>query len=183
MTDAAILQILGNFSEAEINEFTRYRHNRVFKKGDLLVPAGSVNQSIYFLKQGALVQYQNLDEDNRQYENLYVANDWVFNPALLTGSAHSQVCLQAFTPCELVELTLNSVHRLISFSPAFFALNRVMRTVTDRLSFLQTIQTPDEKYEALLRARPEIVQTFPLKIIASYLKISPETLSRVRSRV
>lgn len=43
--------------------------------------------------------------------------------------------------------------------------------------------SPEEKYRDLLERKPEFLQTFPLKILASYLRIAPETLSRIRKRV
>jgi len=43
--------------------------------------------------------------------------------------------------------------------------------------------TPLQKYQYILDHRPDLIQQFPLKIIASYLKITPETLSRVRDKL
>ncbi len=43
--------------------------------------------------------------------------------------------------------------------------------------------TPEERYTKLLRLRPNVLQRTPLKIIASYLGITPESLSRLRKRV
>jgi hypothetical protein len=43
--------------------------------------------------------------------------------------------------------------------------------------------TPLEKYQFVLQTRPQLVQVFPLKMIASYLKVTPETLSRVREKL
>lgn len=43
--------------------------------------------------------------------------------------------------------------------------------------------TAKERYEAMIKARPEIVQKVPLNIIASYLGISPQHLSRLRKEI
>jgi hypothetical protein len=42
--------------------------------------------------------------------------------------------------------------------------------------------SPEEKYAMLLSTKPQIIQSFPLKQIASYLCMTPETLSRIRRK-
>ena len=43
--------------------------------------------------------------------------------------------------------------------------------------------TPQERYEALLRRCPDLLHLVPLKELASYLRVRPETLSRIRRRI
>jgi len=45
------------------------------------------------------------------------------------------------------------------------------------------VMTPTEKYRYILSNKPQLIQKFPLKYIASYLNITPETLSRVRATI
>lgn len=43
--------------------------------------------------------------------------------------------------------------------------------------------SPEEKYEKLLNEKPQYIQVFPAKTIASFLNMTPETLSRVRRKL
>ena len=59
-------------------------------------------------------------------------------------------------------------------------LGRIITQMSDRISSLQYM-TAREKYEQLLKDHPDIILRAPLGTIASYLGISQETLSRIRS--
>jgi hypothetical protein len=78
---------------------------------------------------------------------------------------------------------MHKMHEMIGLSPAFFQLARVLEPVHSRTHLFDNQLTPLEKYQYILQHRPGLLQAFPLKIIASYLKITPETLSRVRDKI
>ena len=77
-------------------------------------------------------------------------------------------------------MTVYSLHNLIEISPVFFQLGKLLQPTTLRTQFYDDSMTPIEKYKYVLEHRPQLLQRFPLKYIAAYLKIAPETLSRVR---
>lgn len=58
-----------------------------------------------------------------------------------------------------------------------------MESATERIHLFDNALNPIEKYNYILANKPELVQAFPLRMIASYLKITPETLSRVREKI
>lgn len=95
----------------------------------------------------------------------------------------SESFVQAYAESEILELTVQSLHGLIAESPAFLQMGRILEQATARVHFFDNDLTPIQKYEHLLNNRPQLLQKFPLKIIASYLKITPETLSRVREKL
>ncbi|MCY1549131.1 hypothetical protein D9M68_852860 [compost metagenome] len=80
------------------------------------------------------------------------------------------------------EISINAIHQLIAASPAFYQLGGLLQKGTERLHYLETTNSASEKYRLLLAEQPEFLQAFPLKMIASYLKITPETLSRLRAK-
>jgi CRP-like cAMP-binding protein len=181
MNDSELLSSVGNFSEHEVDMFKSHRQIRTFRKNEQILKIGEVCKSIYFLKKGAAVQFQNVDEIERIYIDLHVEHDWVINHKSFVSQSPSTNCIETFTDCEVVEITMYSIHRLFEMSQAFFQFNRLLNQVTRRLDFFDQNQSPVQRYNSLFRDNPEIIRTFPLKIIASYLKIAPETLSRIRS--
>ncbi|MEO5563434.1 MAG: hypothetical protein ABIR18_08365, partial [Chitinophagaceae bacterium] len=56
----------------------------------------------------------------------------------------------------------------------------IFEQATSRVHFFDNRLNPTEKYQYILDNKSGLLQKFPLKLIASYLKITPETLSRVR---
>lgn len=108
-------------------------------------------------------------------------NDFALDQSSFTSQKPSLFNMQALEDCELIELTVQSLHSLITMSPTFFALGKILDANT-RANYAH-LKTPEEKYLALIQNRPQVIQRFPLKYIASYLNMTPETLSRVRGKV
>jgi CRP-like cAMP-binding protein len=85
----------------------------------------------------------------------------------------------------LVELTRNDMLLLCDKYPGFDRLCRIIVTKTmlqlqQRVVAIQ-FETAQQKYENLIKIRPDITQRVPLGHIASYLGITFETLSRIRN--
>ena len=62
-------------------------------------------------------------------------------------------------------------------------MGKLLDQAVSRIEFYDNNNSPDEKYVHLLENKPIVIRKFPQKVIASYLKITPETLSRVRKRI
>ncbi len=183
-TDActAMLRQAGSFSNADVALFEAHSVWQSMEQGDYVVKAGDMVQAVYFLQEGAAIQYRNDDNQVMLIKDLHTAGAWcMVLPALLTQQP-SQVFLQAFTTCRMRVLYLNALHYLITQSAAFLYVSTLMERSTARLQLLDQLTTPIEKYKYLMQERPEILQQFPLRHIASYLNITPETLSRVRRK-
>lgn len=61
-------------------------------------------------------------------------------------------------------------------------LEKSMLEAIERLEF-HSVMLPDQRYEYLMQHRPEILEKVPLKYIASYIGITPVSLSRLRARL
>ena len=105
----------------------------------------------------------------------------MFNHVSLIDQSPSKTTIKAFTKSEVIELSLSSLHNLIANSQAFVQLGRIFNQPKNRIYLFDNSLNPTQKYNYIKEAKPLISQIFPIKMIASYLKISPETLSRVRA--
>ena len=182
MSDLESLGSIGHFCENELEMFKSYKQIRFFKKNEKILSVGEVCRSIYFLKKGAIFQYKFKNDIEKMYVNLHVENEWVVNYKSFISQRPSDDCIEAFTDCEVIEITIYALHKLIENSQKFLQFARILSPITDRLDFFDQDHTPAEKYDFLIHHNPKIIQTFPLKAIASYLKMTPETLSRIRSK-
>ncbi|WP_106793495.1 Crp/Fnr family transcriptional regulator [Aquimarina sp. Aq78] len=184
--DESILELLkraGEFSEKESLLLRQELQYRKLEKDDFLLKKGDTCSSVYFVISGSLYQY-NIDSDlDKNFIDLYVSNDWVISHKSFTSRTPSKYSIQAFEESSVYELSIESMHKLIGLSQSFLQMGKILEESTSRIDFFDNNNTPDEKYNYLLKSKPKLIHKFPQKIIASYLKITPETLSRVRKRI
>ncbi|WP_350293941.1 cyclic nucleotide-binding domain-containing protein [uncultured Croceitalea sp.] len=178
-----IINKIGKFNDEELlllkNELQSYE----LKKGDNLLKVGEVCSSLWFVVSGSFYEYGINPELDKVVIDLYTTNDWVINHKSFSTRKPSEYAIQAYKKSVVHELTIDSVHKLISKSQSFLTMGRILEESTSRIDFFDNNSTPDDKYDFILKNKPQLLQEFPQKIIASYLKITPETLSRVRKRL
>ena len=152
---------------------------RQFKKNQLLLAEGMICRSVLLVLSGAVYQFSVSDIEENVID-FYIEDDWVMNYPSFVGQKPSTTSIKAYTDCEVLELSIHTLHHLIEVSPTFFQLGKVMEQGMARIHYFDNALSPLQKYNHLVETKPQLLQQFPLKMIASYLKITPETLSRVR---
>ena len=180
---AAILNKIGHFSEADIQLLENRISQKQVKKGEVILKQGEVCKSVHFIIKGAFLQYNFKDEIEQNVIDLHFEGDWFLSHQSFISQKPSETIIEAYAESVVFEININTLHHLIGLSPAFFQLGKVLEQINSRTHFFDNSLTPLQKYQYLIEKRREIIQTFPLKIIASYLKITPETLSRVREKL
>ena len=177
-----ILHTTGHYTEEEIRLFEASVTQRKFAENEILLHQGQVCKSIYFLLQGSAYQYRQLPDAN-QVVDLHVGGEWFTNYQSLIPQTPSELTVSTFGECVILEMDLNVVHYLVGRSLAFLQLNKALEGATARMKFLERAMSPNEKYSLVMNQRPELIRAFTLKMLASYLQITPETLSRVRKSI
>jgi CRP-like cAMP-binding protein len=154
-------------------------------KGEYLLTEGKVCKQLYFLEQGALRGFYNLEGKEITYwfgfENDFVTSFHSFitqkpsveNIQLLEGSI-----LWSISKETLSDL-FNQFHEIETL--VRIAYEKYYIQLEERFINAQ-FKTAAELYENLVKQTPHILERVPLGQIASYLGISQETLSRIRSR-
>jgi CRP-like cAMP-binding protein len=154
-------------------------------KNDYLVREGKICRHLYFLERGALRGYYNLDgkeithwfafaEDFvTSFHSFTTQQPSVENIRLLEGSI-----LWAISKEKLTGL-LRRFHEIESL--VRIAYEKYYIRLEERFVNAQ-FKTAAERYAQLLEETPYILERAPLGYVASYLGISQETLSRIRSR-
>jgi CRP-like cAMP-binding protein len=184
-----LIQFLSQFDElnkSEINELARLMTVKEFKKNKLLVKQGQFCNLCYFLLKGCLRQYIVTDGAEKtiaiyteqQAVNFYTnqGNEKasesflvsVEDTVVLVGNPEKDQALFSQFP-KLVEITRKMMEKDFGEMQNSFA------------KFITS--SPEERYLSLLKERPELLQRVPQTIIASYLGITPESLSRIRKRI
>ena len=178
-----ILKKIGHFSSKDIAIFEESLIKRGVQKGDILLRQGQVCQTVYFIAKGAFIEYNFRNEIEQNIIDLYTETEWLLNKQSFVRQEPSETIIEAFVESVVFELDIHKIHNLVAQSPAFLRLGSILEPTHSRLLFFDNSFSPLQKYQHILENRREIIQAFPLKIIASYLKITPETLSRVREKI
>jgi len=178
----ASIQSFGSFSEKDLSFFESKLTARTVLKSDLILKEGALCQAIYFIIDGSCIHLLPSANGTDTVVNLYTKRSWLTDYQSFTSQKPAIAFIQAFEDCQLAVLGINVLHELIQYSPIFFKAGRLLEMMqyTD-ITALNL--SPEERYRDLLERRPELLQTFPLKTLASYLRIAPETLSRIRKRI
>lgn len=172
-------------SAESVSALTEISEVQSFKKGEFVQQAGSVCRTIYFVKSGILriFYYKKALEvtESFEFENTFVARI----RSLFSGNP-SRKSIEALENTELIAINAIKLFELYDQHPDLERLFRkvmeqgYVKTIT-RIESLQ-FQTASERYNELIRENPDIILRVPLKVIASFLGITPESLSRIRGQ-
>lgn len=158
-----------------------------YKKGTILLRQGDVPTTCYFVLQGCIRQYS-LDETGKEVtSNFYTEEQAISNFNHHKGDKASAYSLTCLEDCILVVGDLDTEKGMYNKHSQLETMTRTMieynfGEVQDELaSFIAS--TPEERYKALLQKRPYLVDRVPQHQLASYLGITPESLSRIKKRI
>ena len=148
----------------------------------VLINEGEVSQNIYFIKKGCLRLWCNNNGTDITFQ-FFFENQAV---SCLLGRKPSMFTLESIEPSKIVMLQKENFKRLLNEIPEM--KDGFLEIILNRLEdysklFLSRIKdNPQKRYEELLKENPKIMQRVPQHYIASYLGITPVSLSRIRNR-
>jgi len=150
----------------------------------LLTP-GSVADHLYFIEKGVIRSY--VKEEERQITTWITEENEIIGPTRTIGTNNlCQEYLQALEDTDLVALPVDFTEFIFNTYPETNVVGRRIweyyyRKAEERAHICR-ITSAEKKYKHLMETRPELINRISLKYIASYLGMTLETLSRVRSR-
>jgi CRP-like cAMP-binding protein len=169
-------------SDAEARAIQEGARVRFFPKGTLLAEEGASVRDSYFILQGCIREYCAL-RDEEQTTNFFTEGEW----ALSLDSSPSVcywVCNEDTTAVvgneEAARELFRRFPRLESVSQ--MVMERVFAKYRRDVAAYRS-DTPEQRYERLLRERPSLLQRVAQYHIASYIGVQPESLSRMRKRL
>lgn len=153
-------------------------------KGTSLIDIGKLTDKAYFILSGYLKYFKAIDSGEELIIHLYCPNNFATSLNDFFLVKKSEETLQTITDCELLYITRTDLEKLYSTSYKWQTFGRKLmesfliekeERIIDLLSL-----TAHDKYLKLLSDQPDIIQNIPVKYIASYIGIQPESLSRIR---
>lgn len=155
-------------------------------KDDYFIREGQLNRLIGFIVKGCMMCSFNKNGKDH-IEEFSFENEFISDYRnLLTGSVSDKniICLE---DTELYVVNFEHLKLMYDHNPIF---DRVGRLIAEALfmnwqekakSFL--IDDAEERYMKLLQSKPNLLQRVPQYLVASYLGVNPETLSRIRKKI
>lgn len=153
------------------------------ERNEYLNVKGCRDMNFYFVESGSLKIYFE-DDYEEQIIRLGYSNEFIgFLDAILSGQP-SDLYIQALKKCELKIITKPVFDQFIQTDIAHLKLwnkllERALLQQIDREKDILTF-SPMKRYQNVLKRSPRLFQEIPAKYIASYLRMSPETLSRLK---
>lgn len=171
-------------SEEEFRQFCTSFKPKKLRKKQYLLQSGDVNRYQAFVVKGLLRSYTVDEKDNEHILQFASEGWWIADLSSYLTSEPSILNIDALEDSELLLLDKNSWEASMKSIPVlehYFRIILQNHLVSTQKRLLQSLsETAEEKYTRFLKTYPECLQRMPQHMIASYLGITRETLSRVR---
>ncbi len=157
------------------------------RRRQYILQQDDICKNLIFVEKGILRSYS-VDTKGNEHILQFAPEGWWISDifSFLTGEA-AVYNIEAIEDSELLLISNSSLdelyERVPKFERYFRLLSQANMVATHRRLTASLSDSADEKYIRLLSAYPNIVARVPQHMIASYLGITPETLSRVRKRI
>jgi CRP/FNR family transcriptional regulator, anaerobic regulatory protein len=175
-----------SLNETEQRVFVAITTRKLLRRNEWLMREGDVCRSVTFVGSGCLRLFHTVDGMEKTIQFFFENNWYTDYLSFLTGQPTIEN-MQALNACELLQFSRTDLEQLYEQHPVFERLGRVSaEQAFIRLSTRNTMltsQTPEMRYQQLVRERPDLLQRVPQYHIASFLGIQPESLSRIRKRM
>ncbi|MET0463397.1 MAG: Crp/Fnr family transcriptional regulator [Chitinophagaceae bacterium] len=175
-----------HFPDEAFRELLSLFENFSLSRNELFFAQGSVVNRVGFVLSGCLRQYHISPGGDER--NIFFAEEgwWCGEMDSFIYRTPSTMSMQAVENCTLIYLSRKNWEYATRTIPdyAMYQIKNRGRTVAWLKNLLSnmTNETPDEKYRRILKENPHWINRLPQYHIASYLGVSPETLSRIRKR-
>ena len=188
MYDSLVSYINGHLQE-NINQKSIDKIKEVFKykklrKHQFFQQEGEVCKKAGFILKGAMKQYT-LDERGKEsIIGLYIENWWVSDRESMSTNTKSPYFIDAVEPTEILIISKEDIEQKLKELPFMVELNNALTErqayhLMRRVHAANTLSA-EQRLRQLEKDYPEFFQRFPQRIIASYLGMTKETLSRIR---
>jgi len=175
------------FTPAEIEQIKAVSVVRPLRKRQYLLQAGDVWQSNAFVASGCLRTYSVDAKGLEHIIGFAVENWWATDQESLLSGQPSRYNIEAIEDSTVVVLKNDDFEQLRREVPAF---DKVVNTLVNR-SFIASQSrvhsaisfSAEEKYREFLQKYPGLAQRIPQHMVASYLGLTAETLSRIRRQL
>ena len=161
--------------------------SHIYKKGEYLIRPGDYNSKIFFVEKGLLKQYT-IDDNGKEHIMHFAPENWLVSDR---SSAYfkqpTEYFIEAMEDTEVFVMDEKFINAASEISASYRefnhrSLHNHIRAMQNRINLLRGA-TAEKRYLAFVNTYPALYSRVPQWMIASYLGITPEGLSRVRKEL
>ncbi len=174
-------------TDEEIREIASNIPVQTFKKGTILLKEGDTADKCFFVLKGCVRQYHLVDDDEEKTTAFFTEEQAVVSFASYSQQLPSKHYWSCVEDSVLVVGSLDYEQEMYQKFPKLAAITRALmeqdfgKTQEALVAFISS--SPEERYQKLLAERPALLGRVPQHQLASYLGVTPESLSRIRKRI
>ena len=157
-----------------------------FSKGEMILTEGEICRYIYYIERGLIRQFyfkngKQITEHLGEDRTMFMCIESLFReePTKLQVEALEPTMVYALPKSKLEEVAMHNVNIQILYRKILEESLIISQVHADLVRF----ETAQNRYKRMCKLSPQVILRAPLVYIASYLQMTPETLSRVRSSV
>ena len=174
----------GDFTREDLRLIHSMCTVKKVRRKEFLLQEGEVCRYKIFVAKGLLKSYYLRHDGTEHIMRFSPENSWATDPESLRNQTPAQSNIEALENSEVVMWTHESLGELFAAIPAFKAymdtlISGALKSSHKRI-LMSLSYTSEEKYEDFITSFPDVFSRVPLHMVASYLGVSRETLSRIR---
>lgn len=156
-------------------------------KGEYLLQYGEICRNTFFVEKGLLRMYS-IDKNGKEHIIQFAPENWLIGDrSSLYFSEKSNYYIEAVEDSEVSVLSRDFFNKLLEEFPNSIekndlVLQKHVKSLQDRINSLLG-ETAEERYLKFIKMYPDLLLRVPQWMVASYLGITPESLSRVRKEL
>jgi CRP-like cAMP-binding protein len=152
-------------------------------RGEFLLREGEISRYSIFVVSGCLRTYT-IDDSGKEHILQFSPENWWTGDMSFSSNVPSRCFIEALEDSEVLLTEMSSIQKLNKHIPGSAAqyetaLQKSVEAKNQRI-ISSLSATAEERYNDFVTKYPSLLQRVPQHMIASYLGISPETLSRIR---
>lgn len=176
-----------NLTNEEKTELLSFFSVKKLKKKQLLLKEGEISTHLSFVSRGLLKSYF-VDEKGGENINMFAFEGWWISDFKSFISQEKAVLnIDAVEETELLMISLEDYEKLTLEIPVMDRYFRILYqnslVTKDYRLIASNSYTAEEKYLEFSKKNPEIIKRVPHNLIASFLGLAPETVSRIRRKL
>ncbi|WP_027376245.1 Crp/Fnr family transcriptional regulator [Kaistella palustris] len=170
-----------------VSSCSSFYHTRKVSKNEYLLREGEVCRETFFVEKGLLRMFS-IDKNGKEHIIQFAPEKWLMSDrSSLYFNEKSNYFIEAVEDSEVLLLENDFFVRLVEQYPQTvenndLLLQKHIRNLQNRLNSLLA-ETAEERYMNFIKMYPDILLRVPQWMVASYLGITPESLSRVRKEL
>lgn len=160
---------------------------RIVAKGEIIQSAGQIPRKAIFVEKGCLRMYMIDAKIKERIINFAPETWWLSDTINMLNNTPSEYIIDAIEDSEILLLS-PSAHKEIlenipGYASSFQSGIQKHAAAKDKRIASSLNATAEEKYQYFLETYPTLLLRIPQHMLASYLGITPETLSRIRKKM